>query len=931
MAEFNIIKERANPPQALGYSRGGQDTNAFGKLFSGIGDAIGMAAETIDTDIQENIKSDVYEAYDRTNTEFGVTDRQLFEQDPGKGLPNDIQQAGENLKRMNAAVAQGNLSDTHYWARMEAQVRQLRAKYPGYREQIDSMVSGVTGQTPANALRRQIMAENEASATKASSEEAKFQTWLQQNYKYLPPDVAEGYASGKYDKLELQTQAAKGQQHEHGIDLKKKEAELLSKEGQMNQENAFTMGKEEVNTLSNDIFSNVTMTLGANRQSFYQMVAGAQDPSGDGGKGVTPDEQMMITQTFGTLKEKFQMELQNRIQNPWVEGGKNSYATILSAEQQKEMVDLGMARLSIIEDALKNENWGLLAAKQQEITARKAQATLNAITGPGGDILLNVQAVVGITGEEFFNKLYFDSGMINSEYTAAVNAAIVSSLKDNKTLTDQLKVFRDTGVTDATAYNELITKFANSVITDGITEQGATAMAMQIFGSGNEGMMNMLKSPADREKVFNTLTSRAMTQKIQKLAANNPEVWEAYEGWSLRSFTTLFKTTADTVQDSVVSNPNVEITFDPKTKQFKMENMASLATAGKALLMPGGMLDAAMNLEQTNAAQTAIGRINQAMRQIDPIISATGGDTAEELSKAFESMGIQLSAGKQPDFWQGLGKAVIDATTKARGDETGLQDAYGRTQGGSQKSGASPLAPSIFDFRDGMSDRLTNEVSDDELRGYAGRDYLAEQKAGLDARITALQKAQGGSLVSKQVGAGTRVAEGEDATVRASEEAGRASQLLDFIGGLEAPLGYNQVYGHNRMAPLDEMTVSQVLSYQRDRVRKGSPSSAVGRYQFIRGTLKGLVQELGLTGEEKFTPELQDRLAIHLLKRRGLNRYLEGRTTLEQFGNSLAKEWASLPVVAGKKKGRSFYAGDGLNKSLTGVDDALEAIASLAD
>jgi hypothetical protein len=60
-----------------------------------------------------------------------------------------------------------------------------------------------------------------------------------------------------------------------------------------------------------------------------------------------------------------------------------------------------------------------------------------------------------------------------------------------------------------------------------------------------------------------------------------------------------------------------------------------------------------------------------------------------------------------------------------------------------------------------------------------------------------------------------------------------------------------------------------------------------------------------------------------------LNRYLEGRTTLEQFGNSLAKEWASLPVVAGKKKGRSFYAGDGLNKSLTGVDDALKAIESL--
>jgi len=44
---------------------------------------------------------------------------------------------------------------------------------------------------------------------------------------------------------------------------------------------------------------------------------------------------------------------------------------------------------------------------------------------------------------------------------------------------------------------------------------------------------------------------------------------------------------------------------------------------------------------------------------------------------------------------------------------------------------------------------------------------------------------------------------------------------------------------------------------------------AVGRYQFIGSTLKGLVKRLGISRDEKFSPELQDRLFLSLLKSGG--------------------------------------------------------------
>jgi muramidase (phage lysozyme) len=44
---------------------------------------------------------------------------------------------------------------------------------------------------------------------------------------------------------------------------------------------------------------------------------------------------------------------------------------------------------------------------------------------------------------------------------------------------------------------------------------------------------------------------------------------------------------------------------------------------------------------------------------------------------------------------------------------------------------------------------------------------------------------------------------------------------------------------------------------------------AVGRYQFIGPTLRGLVQRLNIPLNAKFSPELQDRLFLSLLKSGG--------------------------------------------------------------
>ena len=157
--------------------------------------------------------------------------------------------------------------------------------------------------------------------------------------------------------------------------------------------------------------------------------------------------------------------------------------------------------------------------------------------------------------------------------------------------------------------------------------------------------------------------------------------------------------------------------------------------------------------------------------------------------------------------------------------------------------------------------------------------------------------------------------------------------LLDFIAKPESGGDYNIVYGgikkqHRPKKPLTQMTVNEVLAWQ-DSIDQWYPSEAAGKYQIMEDTLRPLAPEAGVRGLDLFDRKTQDKLAIHLLKRRGLDKYLAGTIGAEEFANSLAKEWASLPVVSGPKKGRSYYAGDGLNKSHVSVDAFLAAVRAV--
>lgn len=157
------------------------------------------------------------------------------------------------------------------------------------------------------------------------------------------------------------------------------------------------------------------------------------------------------------------------------------------------------------------------------------------------------------------------------------------------------------------------------------------------------------------------------------------------------------------------------------------------------------------------------------------------------------------------------------------------------------------------------------------------------------------------------------------------------SSLLNTIAKGESRGNYNAYFGNanNKEIDFTKMSVGEVLRWQEEYVKSGSPSSAVGKYQIIRPTLLGLIEELQIDKNILFDSALQDKMAIALLERRGSLKYAENKITREQFAANLAQEWAALPKVVGDDPEKSYYDGDGLNKSHIDIDEVLGAVGQI--
>lgn len=161
------------------------------------------------------------------------------------------------------------------------------------------------------------------------------------------------------------------------------------------------------------------------------------------------------------------------------------------------------------------------------------------------------------------------------------------------------------------------------------------------------------------------------------------------------------------------------------------------------------------------------------------------------------------------------------------------------------------------------------------------------------------------------------------------------NRLGDLIAQGEG--GYNSYNrgsaGDARGATIDfsRMTVGELQEAQHLPRRDPDRLFAVGKYQIIPGTMDGAVRGLRLDPDQRFTPELQERIFSDYLivqKRPDIRGYITGKpgVSLHDAQEAMAAEWAS---VADPDTGRSRYGGVGGNRASISAERAGEALQAM--
>ena len=149
--------------------------------------------------------------------------------------------------------------------------------------------------------------------------------------------------------------------------------------------------------------------------------------------------------------------------------------------------------------------------------------------------------------------------------------------------------------------------------------------------------------------------------------------------------------------------------------------------------------------------------------------------------------------------------------------------------------------------------------------------------------------------------------DGEDTKTKGgiSKNAKALLNTIRWAEGTLKPDGYNTWFGGRSDMDLTSMTINEVAAEQKRRLSAGEAtygqytSAAVGAYQMM--TPEAFAAAAGLSGDSKFTPENQDKMAIagYMMGQAGMSAAeIDAPISREQIAK-MAPVWASLPNMSG--------------------------------
>lgn len=593
MAKITQDVRPTNDPSYIGMSRepDRQHPNkSLGVLFEGIGDGIAGIANVMDNENQVRISDELYNGVDPIRNAQGV--------DTAVGVDGDLWGVGRQgtrevvigeerypLTRMNKppnadvmdrsvatlteAWRQGKVSDTAYYSRLESLSRQVRSRYPGYREVIDQKIQQITGVNPANALRREVLQEYNQKAQAARSAMDDEQKFYEKHLEDLPADFEKRKQSGNpYSYAEVRQYVGEKVRERQEVTDIKSNLELQAKRNTLSKEQAVDGARDIVDKMSNRLFRESSTAAGW--KEFENRVFEASK----NGTKLTPEQQQQFETELNRFKASYELAFDSQMSRTEF-GGRSLRAIIGDENEVKKLREGYMARWDTMKNMLLNGEYGLFGAAMRDVEARQ-NYTYRDLVGKT-PILEKLGALSRIPGGKEIAQGIMASrpDILDPIIKNMLNSHVVDRATGSASFTsqlDELRKYKGKGTTNqfSTAIDEAVRG-----VTDPNSPEVRRGHAKALYGPAEVGTLEKFQ-PDDQVKVFTRLVNPKVTQALK----DDPESFKLYSQWADKQFSALMTTQMRMVKDTNQNKGLYEIQWDEATKSF----LPQLTPAGQKMM-----------------------------------------------------------------------------------------------------------------------------------------------------------------------------------------------------------------------------------------------------------------------------------------------------------------------------------------------------------
>jgi hypothetical protein len=638
-------------------SQGFRGDGSTGTLLSGLGDLIKDKFTMDDQFLKQRIREEATVEADRVRNIFsGMDQRQGGWTLKAVGVENpdlvvgEITKRGERLKKLDQAYASGKITGTHYWTMLDVAARELRSKYPGYREHIDNVMSDLTGATPANqvvaGIRQDAMRDaggNDpdkmlAQMMRKASEEGYLKyTGFQANGEGLP-------VNAKGERVDLGTfMNAVGAAQAQSYKLKNDQQvyETQEKAGKANSSDAMRLTKDRIDAEFTSVFKTAIGAGGGTPEEVTQkLVKTANDVAN--GKSLPGQDLTQVTAQWASTRSAVKTKLnQVMVESP---GYKN-----LTPDQRRELNADIERQLAEYDDIITNKNFGLAVhndAKSKNILDSNTAAIIDR-----SKTMRNVQAMNKIGGQNLVqgymsaNPASFNSLMIELK-----NDSITEMLANGTPIAAEVtRAAKQAKISNAEYYDVLLNQMTKAVLDPKTPKEALDNAIKALYGPENANLLTTYKdgrympefiNPKGLDatgKYYAQMTSPEMTKRIVELSKSTGDstYWTNYYAWATHAYTNsseVHKALNDIKRIAVESDQPFGVKYDPATGGLTMVQRSIVNSNRNS----GAFAYPAFKAQLS----TAIDTFNRVTQPITRIMNETQRDPSDIINRVFSFNGM---------------------------------------------------------------------------------------------------------------------------------------------------------------------------------------------------------------------------------------------------------------------------------------------------